>query len=177
MVLPLALIPLAVSLAAEYAPDFIRHFAGDAAGDVADKVAGVAMAVTGEATPDAAAAAIRNNPEIAATFRLNMQQLDNDLAKAYLADRQDARGRDVQLHRAGYRNVRADLMLVMAFASFLAIIYFAWDGRLDMPDQVFALLNMAAGLILGMLKDAFQFEFGSSRGSKDKDSLLAGPPR
>lgn len=38
-----------------------------------------------------------------------------------------------------------------------------------MPDQVFALLNMAAGMILGMIKDAFQFEFGSSRGSKEKD--------
>ncbi|BDW95314.1 hypothetical protein MACH10_09990 [Thalassospira tepidiphila] len=50
-------------------------------------------------------------------------------------------------------------------------VYCAWDGRLDMPDQVFALLNMAAGLILGMIKDAFQFEFGSSRGSKEKDLL------
>ncbi len=49
------------------------------------------------------------------------------------------------------------------------IIVATWAGRFDMPDQVFALLNMAAGMILGMIKDAFQFEFGSSRGSKEKD--------
>lgn len=93
------------------------------------------------------------------------------LDEAYLKDRQDARSRDVKLKQAGYANRRADAMLVMAFVSFIVIVYFAWDGRLDMPDQVFALLNMAAGMILGMIKDAFQFEFGSSRGSKEKDLL------
>jgi hypothetical protein len=170
MVAPL-LITGALAIAERFLPGMVKHIAGDKAGEVAETVINAAQNITGTNNPDAALEALNADPEKVLQFKQGMAAINADLDKAYLADRQDARARDVKLKQAGYANRRADAMLVMAFISFIVIVYFAWDGRLDMPDQVFALLNMAAGMILGMIKDAFQFEFGSSRGSKEKDIL------
>ena len=35
------------------------------------------------------------------------------------------------------------------------------------------IISTVAGIFGACLRDAFQFEFGSSRGSRDKDELLA----
>lgn len=173
MVLPvMPLIGIAASLAAEFAPGLVRKLAGDKAWEVAEKIVGTAKAITGTADPEAALAALREDAKAQAEFKRRMAELEIELEKAYLADRQNARLRDVELRKAGYRNTRADMMLLMAFLCLVAIVYFTWSGRLDMPDNVFALLNMAAGMILKMIGDAFQFEFGSSRGSKEKDILM-----
>lgn len=171
MVAPLVM--AALPLLAEFAPGLVRWMAGDDAGDVADKVVGIAKQVTGTADADAAAAALRADPALALAFKQRAADIELELERATLADRQDARARDVAMRQAGQRNRRADAMLLMAFAALCLIIYLAWEGRLDMPDQVFSLLNLAAGYILKMIGDAFAFEFGSSRGSKEKDALLA----
>lgn len=171
MVAPL-LITGALALAKEFLPGMVKHITNsDNAEDVARTVIDAAQNVTGTSSPDEALEVMRADPEAVMLFKTNMAEIHARLDEAYLRDRQGARDRDVDLKKLGYRNVRADAMLFMAFVSFIVIVYFAWDGRLDMPDQVFALLNMAAGMILGMIKDAFQFEFGSSRGSKEKDLL------
>jgi len=167
MVLPL--IGVAASLVAEFAPGLIRKLAGDDAADVADKVIGIAQDITGHDDPEKAVEVLRADPEAVLAFKQRAAELEIDIEKACLADRQDARNRDVALKKAGYHNYRADVMLALAFVCLIVIIVATWMGRLDMPDQVFALLNMAAGMILGMIKDAFQFEFGSRRGSKEKD--------
>lgn len=172
--MPLPLIGIAMSLAAEFAPGLIRKLAGDGAADVAEQVVGLAQAATGANTPEDALEGLRANPESVLAFKSKAADLEVRLEEAYLKDRQNARTRDVELHKAGYHNWRADIMLGMAFICLITIIVLSWQGRLDMPDQVFALLNMAAGLLLGMIKDAFQFEFGSSRGSKDKSAALGG---
>lgn len=170
MVLPL--IGLAASLAAEFAPGLVRNLAGDDAGEVADKVIGIAQDITGQADAEKAIGVLRADPEAILAFKRRAAELEIEIEQAYLADRQGARDRDVAIKKAGYHNYRADVMLALAFVCLIVIIAATWMGRLDMPDQVFALLNMAAGMILGMIKDAFQFEFGSSRGSKEKDWAL-----
>lgn len=171
MVAPL-LITGALALAKEFLPGMVKHITNsDDAEDIARTVIDTAQNVTGTNSPDEALEAMRADPTAVMAFKKNMAEINARLDEAYLRDRQGARNRDVDMKKLGYRNVRADAMLFMAFVSFIVIVYFAWDGRLDMPDQVFALLNMAAGMILGMIKDAFQFEFGSSRGSKEKDLL------
>lgn len=171
MVAPL-LITGALALAKEFLPGMVKHItSSDDAEDIARTVINTAQNVTGTNSPDEALEAMRADPTAVMAFKKNMAEINARLDEAYLRDRQGARNRDVDMKKLGYRNVRADAMLFMAFVSFIVIVYFAWDGRLDMPDQVFALLNMAAGMILGMIKDAFQFEFGSSRGSKEKDLL------
>ena len=170
MVLPL--IGLAASLAAEFAPSLVRKLAGNDAADVAAEVIGIAQDITGQGDPEKAIEVLRADPEAVLAFKQRAAELEIEIERAYLADRQDARDRDVAIKKAGYHNYRADVMLALAFVCLIVIIVAAWMGRLNMPDHVFALLNMAAGMILGMIKDAFQFEFGSSRGSKEKDVAL-----
>lgn len=164
-----ALIPLAMTLASEFAPGIIRHFAGDNAADVAEKVVGVAKAVTGIDDPTKAVEAVKADPAAVLRFQKEMATLDAELTKAYLKDRQHARDRDVHLKQAGYHNYRADVMLALAFICVCLIIWVIYATRLDLPGEMLAILNMAIGAILKMIGDAFQFEFGSSRGSKEKD--------
>lgn len=166
------LIPVAVALAAELVPGLVKWIAGDKAGRVAGQVLDVARAVTGATEPDAVAAALAAKPELAVQLRLALAELELEQERAYLADRQDARARDVAIRAAGQHNYRADVMLTLAFLGLLSIVWAIYLARLDMPGEVLAILNMAAGALLKMIGDAFQFEFGSSRGSKDKDAAL-----
>lgn len=164
-------IAMALGLAAEFAPTLIRKMAGDNAGDVADKVVGAAQAITGTDNPEAAMEALKADPALAAKFRTDMANLEVELEKAYLADRQDARNRDVEMRKAGYRNTRADVMIGCAAG---ALVFVIWQINANdgIPPEVLAIYNMAIGALLKMLGDAFQFEFGSSRGSKEKSMML-----
>lgn len=170
MPLPM-LVGAAASIATEFAPSLIRMFAGERAGEVADKVVRIARDVTGTTDDNAALDALRADPKAALAFKEKAASLEVELERAFLADRQDARARDVALRQLGQANYRADIMLFLAVGGLLAIIYFTWSARLDLPDHIFALFNMAAGALLKMIGDAFQFEFGSSRGSKNKDVI------
>jgi len=171
MALPI-LLGLAASAAAEFAPDLIRYFAGDSAGEAAEKVIGAAKAVTGKDDPEEAVQALRADPAAVLAFQDRCRTIDASLEKAYLKDRQDARKRDLEMKKAGYRNTRADLMIFIAFCAFCFIVWQINQGS-GVPPEVLAIYNMAIGAILKMIGDAFQFEFGSSRGSKEKD--LRGP--
>lgn len=168
MVLPL--IGIAASLAAEFAPGIIKHLAGDKAGEVAEQVVGIAQKATGQGSPDAALEALRADPQAVLAFKSEMATLEIEAEKAYLADRQNARQRDTDLKKMGYRNTRADIMIFMAFVCVCFISYMIFDASTIKPE-ILAIFNMALGYLFKMLSDAFQFEFGSSRGSKEKDVL------
>jgi hypothetical protein len=45
--------------------------------------------------------------------------------------------------------------------------------RQDLPGEAVGIISTIAGIAGACLKDAFQFEFGSSRGSKEKDGVLS----
>ena len=172
MPLPL-LVGAALSLATEFAPSLIRHFAGNKAGDVAKTVADTAQSLTGGSitTPEGLAEAqkaLRENNKLSIEFKQRMTEIEVDLEKAYLADRQSARQRDVSMRQAGYHNYRADIMLFLAFVS---LIFIVWqiNSNPEIKAGVLAIFNMSVGALLKMIGDGFAFEFGSSRGSKEKD--------
>ncbi|HYC64806.1 MAG TPA: hypothetical protein VEC14_08760 [Reyranellaceae bacterium] len=167
------LIPIALSLAAEFAPSMIRLFAGDKAADVAGQVLDTARRVTGTSNESEAAAALRANPELLWRFRQDMAVIELETERAYLADRQDARRRDVALAQAGRRNWRADIMVLSAAGGLIACILAIMNFRNQMPPEAVGLISTVAGIFGACLKDAFSFEFGSSRSSRDKDAILA----
>jgi hypothetical protein len=166
--------PISIAMGlAQFVPQIVKWVSGsDKAAEAAGKVVDIAKAVTGKSDADQALAAIQADPALVAQFRLSVLAQEASLDRAFLADRQDARHRDVAIRQLGHHNYRADVMLAMAFICLITILYMSWHARLDMPDMVFAFLNMTAGALLKMIGDAFQFEFGSSRGSKEKDSAL-----
>ena len=156
-------------------PSLLRYFGvGEKSAVVAEKVVEIAKTVTGKDTPDAAVAAIQADPALAHEFRMAVLKSDGDLEAAYLADRQDARKRDVALHQAGYQNRRADIMVVMDVVGIIACLIVLAIMRKDLPAEVVGILTTVASIFGLCLRDAHQFEFGSSRGSREKDLIARG---
>lgn len=98
----------------------------------------------------------------------DLARISADLDIEHLKDRQDARKNNTQLQLAGHHNYRADLMLAMAFGCLCYLLYI-FNTADDIKPEVLAIYNMISGALLGAILDAFRFEFGSSRGSKEKD--------
>ncbi len=114
---------------------------------------------------------------------LRLKEIEADMEKARIsaglehrridtADIQKSRSRDLQLKQAGYHNYRADIMLALAFGALVTIVVLI-NGNASIKPEVLAIFNMAVGALLKMISDAFQFEFGSSRGSKEKDLQMS----
>lgn len=170
--------PISIALGlAQFAPSLLRYFgAGDKSATIAEKVIGLAQTVTGAPSGEAALASMQQDAKLAQEFNLAALRADTELEQAYLADRKDARARDVALHQAGYMNKRADLMVVADVVGLIACLVALTLYRISMPSEVAGLLTTIATLFGLCLRDAHQFEFGSSRGSREKDTLLAKAP-
>ena len=106
-----------------------------------------------------------------------------DLEKAHLADVQDARKRDVLLAQAGVRGNRADFMILLdvvgllsGLGGMMALGYVKAKYPEAISEGVFGALLAQLSTITSYfglcLRDAHQFEFGSSRGSKDSNDFI-----
>ena len=166
-------VTLGLALASQFVPSIIKYFTNsDTAGAVAGQVIDIAKTVTGKGTPDEAVAALQLDPALALQFKTAVLASDTDLEKAYLADRQSARARDVAYVQAGRVNHRADVMVIFDVLGLIACLAVLTFFRKDIPGEVVGLLSTIAGIFGLCLRDAHQFEFGSSRGSRDKDAVI-----
>jgi hypothetical protein len=71
------------------------------------------------------------------------------------------------------RNRRLNFMIVSAAIGlvFCLIVLTSYNG--DLPGEVVGIISTISGIFGACLKDAYSFEFGSSRGSKDKDDKIS----
>ena len=166
--------PVSIALAlAQFAPSIMRFLgAGNSSVDTAQKVVDMAQGLTGAKTPEAALQAIRANAELAQAFNLAVLGADKELELAFLADRQSARQRDIAYVNAGRTNKRADLMVLFDVIGLIACLAVLTFFRKEIPGEVVGLLSTIAGIFGLCLRDAHQFEFGSARSSRDKDSVI-----
>lgn len=166
--------PITIGMAlANFAPSLIKLFTGsDKAEQVAESVVGIAKQVTGKDTGEQALQTLQADPDKVIEFRRAVLAQQADLEKAYLQDRQDARARDVELRKAGQTNTRADLMVAAVTVGLIACLFVLIHYQHTIPGEVVGILSTIAGIFGACLKDAFAFEFGSSRGSKNKDEIL-----
>ena len=158
---------------AQYAPSIIKWLSGsEKAEEAAQKVIDVARVVTGKDDASEAVEAIRADPAVLMQFRQAMANIEADMDRAYLADRQNARGRDVAFVQAGRWNIRADLLALLSVTGLIVCVWFvARDSSL--PERAVNAIMFVAGTLAACVRDVFAFEFGSSRGSRDKDALIA----
>ncbi|RQO63146.1 hypothetical protein DBR47_00810 [Paucibacter sp. KBW04] len=169
----LPLLPIVMGLA-QFAPSLMRYFgAGATSTAVAEQVVGIAQAVSGGKTPEEALAAIRQDSEMQLAFQAKVLASNDAMEQAYLADVQNARARDTEFIKRGMHNVRADVMVAMDVVGLIACLAVLTFFRKDIPGEVVGLLSTIAGIFGLCLRDAHQFEFGSSRGSRDKDQIQA----
>jgi hypothetical protein len=178
--------PLTVAFGlAQLAPQIIRWITGsERAESAAAQVVQIAQAVTGRPTGQEALQALQGllalqaDPALVLQYRQAVLAQAAELDRAYLADRQDARARDVALAKAGRLNVRADVMVAVDALGLLACLVVLALYRQGQPGKVVTLITTIASIFGLCLRDAHQFEFGSSRGSQEKTELLGrkGPP-
>jgi hypothetical protein len=91
---------------------------------------------------------------------------------AHLLDTQDARKRDIRLHELRGVNRRADVLAILAISGLIAVIFALF--RFQPPPTAEAVLLVLAGSLAGIVTQVYNFEFGSSKGSKEKDLVRNG---
>lgn len=167
--------PITIAMGlAQFAPQVLKWITGsDKAADAAGAVVEIAQQVTGKGSGDEAFQALKADPALVLQFRQAIAAQEADLDKAYLADIQNARSRDVDLHKSGYRNTRADVMVLLDVIGLIACLVVIAMFRAQLPGEVVGLLTAIAANFGACLRDAHQFEFGSSRSSREKDATLA----
>lgn len=167
--------PVSLALAlAQFAPSLIKFFTGsDKAADVAGKVIDIAKTVTGAPDGGAALDVLKADPAKVLEFQQAAMLNDADLTKAFLTDVQNARVRDVELHKAGFGNRRADVMVALDVLGLIACLLVLVLYREKLPGEVVGLLSAISGIFGACLRDAHQFEFGSSRSSQVKDATIS----
>jgi hypothetical protein len=164
-------ISLALSLA-PLVPNLVKWITGsDKSATVAEKVVDVAKAVSGLPDPVDAVQAILADPALALKYQETIAAMEADLEKAYLADRQSARQRDTDYIKAGRHNWRADILAALAVAGLIICVWFVARDT-DMPERATNAIMFVAGVLAAAVRDVYSFEFGSSRGSKEKDDAL-----
>ena len=158
---------------AQFAPAIVKWITGsDKSAAVAEKVVDIAKVVTGAEDGKQAVEMLKADPALAMQFQKTVMENETELEKAYLADRQNARQRDVEFVKAGRHNWRADLLALLAVAGLVLCVWFiARDSGL--PERAVNAIMFVAGVLASAVRDVYGFEFGSSRGSKEKDELVS----
>ena len=158
---------------AEFAPAIVRWLSGDDAEKVAADVVNSARRITGKENPAELMQHLRVDPTALIQFQKDMLSIETERELAYLKDRQGARDRDVLLAQAGHRNFRSDVMVIAAAVGMIMCLGSLAYFKDHLPGEAVGIISTIAGIFGACLKDAYAFEFGSSRGSKEKDSTVA----
>jgi hypothetical protein len=157
----------------DFVPLIGHWIRGDQGEQVAKKVAHIAQTVTGEKETARILNHLKGDPQALLQFQQTVLKLDQELTMADYKDRESARTRDMALANAGRSNLRADIMVVSAALGLVACLLTITLYRTTLPGEVVGIISTIAGIFGSCLKDAYAFEFGSSRGSKFKDSKLS----
>lgn len=166
-------ISLALGLS-QFVPVIAKWITGsDKAADVAGKVIDVAKAVTGTSDGQAALASIQADPNKVLEFQQAITAQQADIEKAYLADIQDARQRDVAVRQVnGGRNKRADIMLALTYIGMVALVSLMVVRDIDANTALGGVVLLLIGKLVGQWETGFNFEFGTNRDSKKKDDTI-----
>ena len=91
--------------------------------------------------------------------------------KIEVADRDSARTRDVEFIKRGITNNRANVMFFLAVVMVGSMVWIVWKDQ-SINEYVKGIFTLVLGRFLGYLDNIYSFEFGTTRGSKDKDETI-----
>ena len=164
--------PFAYALA-EFSPILARWIGGEKGEKMAHQAVGLAQSLTGEKELMNVIGSLKADPKLLAKFQEALMQMDHELELAVYKDRDNARARDIALANAGRSNLRADIMVLSAAFGLISCLLTITLYRTSLPGEAVGIISTIAGIFGSCLKDAYAFEFGSSRGSKVKDGKLS----
>ena len=136
---------------------------------VAQQVVGIAKKITKTEEPMAAVQALAQDPKLLLQYQQALANIEHEIEHAYLQERMNARDRDAAIIAAGRSNTRADIMVIAAATGLLFCLFALGYYQKELPGEAVGIISTIAGIFGACLKDAYAFEFGSSRGSKTKD--------
>lgn len=167
-------ITIAIALASQFAPGIVKAITGSSkAAEVAGKVVNIAQTITGTNTPEAAGEVLKTDPAKLLEFQKSMADIELEEEKQRYADIADARNRDIEIRKvSGGQNHRADYMVLMDVVGLIACLIVLCLYRKEIPAEAVGLISTIAAAFSLCLRDAHQFEFGSSRSSQAKDNTI-----
>ena len=106
-------------------------------------------------------------------LELGIEKARQDLEtfKEEVKDRDSARDRDVEFIKRGVTNNRANLMFFLAVVMVGAMVWIVWKDQ-NINEYVKGIFTLVLGRFLGYLDNIYSFEFGTTRGSKEKDETI-----
>lgn len=164
--------PISIALAlAQFAPSIMRFFgAGEASTTVVDKIINTAQTITGASSPSEALVMLKASADKQIEFNIAIINSERQLELAYLSDVQDARKREVEMAKAGAHNYRADSMYVLAVLLIAALVWAVLTSEMD--EYAKGIITLVLGRFLGYLDNIYNYEFGTTRVSRTKDSTI-----
>jgi hypothetical protein len=164
--------PLLIALA-NFAPLLTKYLgAGEATQKVVSAVSTVATSITGAATPEEAVKKLQESTELQQKFQLAVMEKSQAWDEIFLQDVQDARKRDLEVRKAGQHNYRAETMYVLAVVVVITVFYFIWASP-HITEFVKGIATLVLGRFLGYLDAIYNFEFGTTRASREKDATIS----
>lgn len=156
----------------QLAPMLAKFFgAGETSQSVADKAASIARAVTGTSDNVSALAALSANPTLMLEYQNAILKQESDFEALYVSDKASARARDTEFIKAGTRNYRADFLLaisvIMVFVILSVVIL-----KQDLNEYAKGSLTTILGLFLTQIGNIFNFEFGTTRKTDEKNDQI-----
>jgi hypothetical protein len=167
-------IPLLTSALAltQFVPNIARWLGGSRGEQVASDIVGIAKKICGVDDPLIAIQLLKERPDLLVEFQKVILQWEGEAELQAIQDRQDARARDISLNLSGRGNLRADIMVLCAAGGLISCLVSLAYYSDHLPGEAVGIISTVAGIFGACLKDAYAFEFGSSRESKLRDSTV-----
>jgi hypothetical protein len=168
----ISMLQAALSLA-QITPKIATWLSGTKAETISRKIVDIAKEITNTNDELKAIEKIRADRHMHMLFQKALINSEREIELAIIKDKENARYRDIAIINSGKRNKRADVMVVSAALGLIACLCFICLYQKELPGEVVGIVSTIAGIFGSCLKDAYNFEFGSSRGSKEKDHTMA----
>lgn len=106
-------------------------------------------------------------------LELGIEKARQDLEafREEVKDRDSARLRDIEFIKKGMVNNRANFMFFLAVVMVGILVWIVWKDQ-NINEYVKGIFTLVLGRFLGYLDNIYSFEFGTTRGSKEKDETI-----
>lgn len=106
-------------------------------------------------------------------LELGIEKAKQDLEafKEEVKDRGSARERDAEFIKRGMTNNRANFMFFLAVVMVGLLVWIVWKDQ-GINEYVKGIFTLVLGRFLGYLDNIYSFEFGTTRGSREKDETI-----
>ena len=141
----------------------------------------VASALGVEGNPESIVAELKRNPdamlklkELQLAHKTRFEELAFEDTKAHLADRQNARQREIENLKAGGSNTLMYILGVVIVVGFCASVITLMLKTTAIPTGSRDAVMLLLGSLIASFGAVVQYFYGSSKGSSDKTSMLVG---